>query len=367
MKRVYITKLYFIKINIYSYVNMFYISVNYVYNQVVCDDDLTVKFTSNNWLMIYKKNKYEGGTVILTQRRWREEEAKLKYQQVKVVHIEKVNVGEACKDLFTFISTCTHCDRLEIDNTTNVKNVIDGREKNSELSCRLCEVLDRLHNLIELDIRDTDLSEGGRQVLSSISHPDLRVLTLWGNRLCGQGEELKAALTRLPHLRYLNLNDSGLGGEELLCGLTQLPSSSPLLQGLSVGGHDLSSGGDQLVQVVEALPQLRVLVIYRCQLVSSALCSILEKVNTNIEILTINDNGPVTHRTPLILDHINECKSLTYMRVSSSQFSKSELSQLNSLLSAHGGRLLVDVTSKHAEWRNYIKQFNRIRDECLSL
>ena len=328
---------------------------------MVCDDDLTVEFTSNNRLLIYKKNEYEAGTVILTQRRWREEEAKLKYQQVKLAGIYNINVGEACKDLFTFISTCTHCDRLQID------NVIDGREKNSELSCRLCEVLDRLHNLIQLDIRGTDLSEGGRQVLSSISHPHLRVLTLWGNRLNVQGEELKAALTRLPHLRYLGLNDSGLGGEELLCGLTQLPSSSPLLQGLLVGAHDLSSGGDQLVQVVEALPQLRVLVINRCQLVSSALCSILEKVNTNIEILGIGGNGPVTGRTPLILDHINECKSLTYMRVSSSQFSKSELSQLNSLLSAHGGRLLVDVKPGHDLYDSYIGHITRIADECLSL
>ena len=336
------------------------ITLVYVYNQVVSDDDLEITFIEDQ-LDVYKKNKDEAGTVILTQRRWREEEAKLKYQQVKVVLIEKVNVGEACKDLFTFISTCTYCDRLLI------YDVIDGREKNSELSCRLCEVLDRLHNLIELDIQDTDLSEGGRQVLSSISHPHLRVLMLYDNRLNVEGEELKAALTRLPHLRYLDLNDSGLGGEELLCGLTQLPSSSPLLQGLLVGGHDLSSGGDQLVQVVEALPQLRLLVINRCQLVSSALCSILEKVNTNIEILDINDNGPVTDRTPLILDHINECKSLTYMKVSSSQFSKSGLSHLNSLLSAHGGRLLVDDDIDDDLWDSYRNHITRIAEECLSL
>ena len=328
---------------------------------MVCDDDLTVEFTSDNWLRIVKKNEDEAGTVILTQRRWREEEAKLIHEQVKVVYIEKVNVGEACKDLFAFISTCTHCDRLAI------YDVIDGREKNSELSCRLCEVLDRLHNLIYIDIRRTDLSEGGRQVLSSISHPQLRVLQLYNNRLNVQGEELKAALTRLPYLRYLNLNDSGLGGEELLCGLTQLPSSSPFLQGLLVGDHDLSSGGDQLVQVVEGLPQLRLLVIERCQLVSSALCSILEKVNTNIEILAINGNGPVTDRTPLILDHINECKSLTYMRVSSSQVSKSKRSKLNSLLSAHGGCLLVDPTNKHPQLDSCIKHIGRIRDKCLSL
>ena len=327
---------------------------------MVCDDDLVVDLDEDGWLEITKKNEDEAGSVILTQRRWREEEAKLKHEQVKIVYIKKVNVGEACKDLFTFISTCTHCDILYID------NVIDGREKNSELSCRLCEVLDRLHNLIYIDIRDTDLSEGGRQVLPSISHPHLRVLTLWGNRLNVEGEELKAALTRLPHLRYLQMIDSGLGGEELLCGLTQLPSSSPLLQGLLVYNHDLSSGGDQLVQVVEALPQLKVLVISECQLVSSALCSILEKVSTNIEVLDISDNGPVTDRKPLILYHINECKSLTYMRVSSSQFSQSELSQLNFQLSAHGGRLLVDDVDDDL-WDSFIKHVTRIAEECLSL
>ena len=327
--------------------------------QVVCDDDVEVDL-KDNWLGLYKKNK-EPGKATLIQRMLKEVEDKGDPKTIKTVKLEEINVGLTCEGLFGYISKCVHCKELIID------NVIDGREKNSELSYRLCEVLDRLHNLISIDIRDTDLSEGGRQVLSSISHPHLRALTLVSNILNAQGEELKAALTRLPQLRYLNLYDSGLGGEELLCGLTQLPSSSPLLQGLLVGEHDLSSGGDQLVQVVEALPQLRVLVIDRCQLVSSALSSILEKVNTNIEILAINDNGPVTDRTPLILDHINKCKSLTYMHVSSSQWSPAELSQLNSLLSAHGGCLLVDVTYKYALWDSYIKHITRIRDQCLSL
>ena len=327
----------------------------------MCDDDLTVEFTSDNWLKIKKKNDDEAGTVILTQRRWRKEEANIKREQVKLAGIYDINVGEACKDLFTFISSCTHCDRL------NIYNILDGREKNSDLSCRLCEVLDMLQNLIEIDIRYTDLSEGGKQVLSSISHPDLRVLILDENRLNVQSEELKAALTRLPQLRYLEMNDSGLGGEELLCGLKQLPPSSPLLQGLVLDDHDLSSCGDQLVQVVEALHKLRLLSVENCQLVSSALCSILEKVSTNIEILDISENGLVTDKRPLVLDHINECKSLTYMRVSSSQFSKPTLSQLNFLLSAHGGSVLMDIIEGHALWDSYIDHIDRIADECLLL
>ena len=324
---------------------------------MVYDEDLEVTFV-NNYLKVTKRNSNEGGTAILTQKRWREEEANIKPEQVESVTIQKVNVGEACKDLFTFISTCTHCTELIMN------HVIDGTEKNTELSCRLCEVLVRLHNLFRLSICSTDLSEGGRQLLSSISQPDLRLLTLWGNRLNVQGEELKAALSRLPQLRYLDLGDSGLGGEELLCGLTQLPFSSPLLQGLSVGGHDLSSGGDQLVQVVEKLPELRLLIIDRCQLESSAVCSILLKISTKIEILAYGGNGPVTDRIPLILDHINECKSLTYMLVSYNQCSPSELSHLNTLLSAHKGGLLVDAGPGHALRHNYIDHINRIVKEC---
>ena len=296
----------------------------------------------------------------LTKRRWKEIEANIKDEQIKEILIKKVNVGETCKELFTFISTCTHCTRLVIVNVT------DGREKNSELSCRLCEVLDRLHNLMQLYIRDTDLSEGERQVLSSISHPDLTVLILWGNKLYSQGEDLKAAITRLPQLRFLNLNDSGLAGEELLCLLKQLPSSSPLLRGLAVAGHDLSSGGDQLVQVVEALRRLIFLNIRCCQIVSSVLCQVLEKISTDIEVLSIHSNEAITARRQGILDHINECKSLTYMHVSSSQFSQSELSQLNSLLLAHGGGLLVGVAPGHSLWDDYNEYVNGIADNCLS-
>ena len=320
-------------------------------------DDLKVTFIEDQ-LNIRKKNDAEKGNVKLTRERWSKEKTKIKHNCVKGVII-KVNVGKACKDLFTFISTCTHCTSLGID------NVNDGLEKNSELSCRLCEVLDRLHYLLELDIRCVDLSENGRQLLSSISHPDLRGLTLISNKLYVQGEELRAAFTRLPQLTFLQLNDSGLAGEELLCGLTQLPFSTPLLQALNVGYHDLSSGGDQLVQVVEALPALRLLNIQKCQLVSSVLCSTLEKINKNIEILDISNNGPVTDRKALIFDHIQECKFLTYMQISSSQWSPAKLSQLNFLLSANGGCLLVDPTTKHAQWEKYITHIDRIRDQCI--
>ena len=326
---------------------------------MVVDEEVLVKLMGEQ-LNICKENIEGPVRGRLTKRRWKEEEANIKQKQVKEVTIYKVNVGEACKDLFTFISTCTHCTRIYI------VNVIDGRENNRELSRRLCELLDRLDHLSLFHIRGTDLSEGGSQVLSSISHPELRVLVLWGNKLYSQGENLKAAITRLPKLRFLNLNDSGLAGEELLCLLKQLPSSCPLLQGLAVAGHDLSSGGDQLVQVVEALRSLIFLNIRCCQIVSSVLCQVLEKISTDIEVLSIHSNEPVTDRQQPILDHINECKSLTYMHVSSSQWSQLELSQLSSLMLAHGGGLLVGVDPGHSLWDDYNEYVNGIADDCLS-
>ena len=324
---------------------------------MVSDDDIEVDLR-NKWLGLYKNNKGPRNAM-LTQRILKEVEENVNPKTIEVVKLKQINLGLTCEGLFGYVSKCVNSNRLIIDNVT------DGTEKNGELSCRLWEVVDRLHNLIQLDIRHTYLFEGGRQVLYSISHPDLRVLSLYKNKLYG-GEELKAALTRLPQLRLLQLDDSGFGGEELLCGLTQLPSSSPLLQSLLVGGHDFSSGGNQLVEVIEALPQLRILNIGRCQLASSAVCSILLKISRKIEILAYGRNGPVTDRKPLIFNHINECKSLTYMTVSSSQWSPAELSQLNSLLSANGGGMLVDPTPTHDLWDSYAKHVTRIRDQCLS-
>ena len=303
----------------------------------MADEELEVEFDGDKGhLEITKKNLKRPGMGRLTPEMWTEKEPNIKQEQVKHVHISKVHIEECCNELFSYIYTCINCTCLTLE------HVIDGTQKNNELSCRLYKAVDKLHALLHIHLEKIDLCEGWSQLLSSISHPDLRCLCLIENNLTGQAEELKVALTRLPQLGFLHLDDTGLGGEEMLCVLTQLPSSSPLLQGLLVGSHDLSSGGDQLVQVVEALPQLRILSVEKCQLVSSALCSILEKINTNIEILAINDNGPLSDRKAVVFDHIDKCKSLAFIFVSSNQFSESDMSELKSMLSAHGGRVLID-------------------------
>ena len=280
-------------------------------------------------------------------------------------------MGECCQELFDFISECINCTRLiivnVIDNTDKnsdlshhhpvaikklirliTPNVKGNKDKNSDLSHHLSVSIKNLTRLIEIDIRDTNLSGGWREVLD------------------GQGEVLEGLLTRLPQLRILGLNDSGLGWEEMLGVLYQLPVSSPLLQGLLVTGHDLSKAGDRLVQALTGLPKIRLLNIGNCKLPGTVISHILHQINTDIEVLLLDRNQPVPGTGPSVIDHIKQCQSLQYMKVSSSQFTKTALSQLDSSLSAHGGHLLVDVTSKHKEWGDVNKQFNRIRDECLN-
>ena len=319
-----------------------------------------MEFTRNGWLRINQKDEGGPGRVRLTPRRWRETVSKVNPQEVKGIRIKKVNVGECCQELFDFISKCINCTSLII------VNVIDNTDKNSDLSHHLSVSIKNLTRLICIDIRDTNLSRGWREVLSSITSPHIRVLTLYDDNLGGQGEVLEGLLTRLPQLRFLGLNRSGFGGEEMLGVLYQLPVSSPLLQGLMVYSHDLSKAGDRLVQALTRLPKIRLLNIQNCKLQGTVISNILHQINTDIEVLLLDRNQPVPDTGPYVIDHIKQCQSLQYMKVSSSQFTKTAQSQLDSSLSAHGGHLLVDVTSKHKEWGDVNKQLGRICDECMN-
>ena len=280
--------------------------------------------------MIYKKDEGGPGRVRLTPRRWRETARKVNPQEVKLISIKKVNVGECCPELFDFISECINCTSLII------YNVIDNTDKNIDLSHHLSVSIKNLTRLKHIDIRDTNLSRGWREVLSSITSPHIRVLSLILDNLGGQGEVLEDLLTRLPQLRYLQLNHSVLGGEEMLGVLYQLPVSSPLLQGLLVYGHDLSKAGDRLVQALTGLPKIRALNIGNCNLQGTVIGNTLHQINTDVEVLLVDRNQPVPDTAPSVFDHIKQCQSLQYLKVSSSQFTKTALSQLDSSLSATG-------------------------------
>ena len=295
----------------------------------------------------------------LTPRRWRETASKVNPQEVKGIRIKKVNVGECCQELFDFISECINCTRLII------VNVIDNTDKNSDLSHHLSVSIKNLTRLIEIDIRNTHLSRGWREVLSSITSPHIRVLTLYDDNLGGQGEVLEGLLTRLPQLRWLGLGGSGLGGEEMLGVLYQLSVSTLLLQGLILDGLDLSKALDRLLQVLSRSPKLRALSIEKCKLLGTVISNIIHQINTDIEVLCINDNKTVPDTAPSVIDHIKQCQSLQYLKVSSSQFTKTALSQLDSSLSAHGGHLLVDASHGDKDDQAVSVQLGRIRDDVL--
>ena len=142
----------------------------------------------------------------LTPRGWRETASKVNPQEVKGIRMVKVNVGECCQELFDFISECINCKQLiilnVIDNTDKnsdsshhhpvaikklirllTPNVKGNTDNNSDLSHHLSVSIKNLTRLIRIDIRDTNLSRGWREVLSSITSPHIRVLTLWGDNL----------------------------------------------------------------------------------------------------------------------------------------------------------------------------------------
>ena len=279
----------------------------------------------------------------LTPRRWRETASQVNPREVKAIRIVKVNVGECCQELFDFISECINCEGLLID------KVVDNTDNNSDLSHHLSVSIKNLTRLTEIDIRDTSLSRGWRWVLSSITSPHIRVLTLYNGNLGGQGGVLKDLLIRLPQLRWLGLGNTGLTGEEMLDVLYQLPNSSPLLQGLMVACIDLSNAEDRLVQALIGLPKMKALNIGNRKLQGTVISNILDQINIDIEVLCIDRKNQSVNTATSVFDHIKQCHSLQYLRVSSSQFTKTALSQLDSTQSAHGGNLLVDATNKHKE------------------
>ena len=148
--------------------------------------------------------------------------------------------------------------------------------------------------------------------------------------------------------------------------LYQLPTSSPLLQALMVDSHDLSKAGYRLVQAMTGLPKIGALSIENCKLPGTVISNILHQINTDIEVLCIDYNEAVPDTAPSVIDHIKQCQSLQYLMVSSSQFTKTALSQLDSSLSAHGGHLLVDASPGDKDYQAVVEQLTRICDECLN-
>ena len=295
--------------------------------------------------------------VRLTLGRWTDVAKKINPQELKSVTLGHVNVGKCCKELFTVLSQCAKCTSLILD------YVMDCTDDNRDLAHYLSITMKHLTGLIAISLTNTNLMSGWGKVLSSISSCQIRVLFLIGKDLGGQGKVLRELLTRLKQLRFLELINSGLEGQEMLDVLEQLPISCPLLEGLDVAGHELNEAGDKLVHAVTRLPKLRVLNIENCHLQGTITSNILQQISKDIVVLSISLNQLVPDTPASIFNHIKQCKSLQYLKVSSSQFK--ETAQLNSILSEHGGHLLVDATNEHKECENLNKQMTKILEECL--
>ena len=305
--------------------------------------------------------KNESSRAPLTQENWKKLKVNKKHLQIKGVHIVFVNVGECCKELFSFMAKCLNCKKFI------TYSIADNTLNNSNLAHHLSKSLKYLQKMVKIDIRDTNLNAGWKEVLLSILSPEVRVLILDKNNLVGHGHELGTLLSRLSLLGFLQISNSGIGGEMLLYVMSLLPQYCPLLMGLLVPNHDLSSAGESLVLTIAKLPKLKLLNIQDCQLQGTVLRNILQDINKGIEVLLLDRNNALsgTQVNPLLA--LSTSPSLQFLSVSSDHLTSGTLSLLDSNLSEHGGHLLVDATTEHSKYNNVIEHINGIREECLYL
>ena len=252
-------------------------------------------------------------------------------KEVKGVRIDCVELVDTAQRLFTFISQCNVCTKILL------YQVKDNTQNNKDLSQALVLAFQGLQNLSEIEISDTKFGENWGSVLNSI-HSSC-ILRFDQSDLTDQYWPLGRLLARCPSLVWLSLKHTGLADDELIFILSKLPSCCPSLKGLLVEGHNLSSGGKELAEVVRDLPDLKVLNIGKCHLKEDDLCVILANIYESIETLEIHDNDAFVKGVP---ESINKFKALKYLSVSSSQFSSLDLSQLHAALSEHDGRLIVN-------------------------
>ena len=267
---------------------------------------------------------------------------------------------EDCTELFNFISKCTNVTKLLL------YELSDSSDNNHDLIQGLSHTLHNLNKLLRFDLRDTPLGGEGGVVFSSISSPHIRVLDLNNSIISGSGNRLTACLTRLHQLGYLCLNGCCLSKDEVQSVVAILPQSCPRLSGLLMRGHDLTESG--LDQAVDKLPELKLLNIQNCIVdEKQRLEKIIDNTQNDIEMLTINKvvgRGKDLDDTKLC-DMLKQRKLIKYLSVSGDQLSVRGQQKVRDVLALTGGRLLVDVRPGHEQWKDLMKHFARIRDQCL--
>ena len=327
------------------------------YPNEVVNGDLVIELT-NDFLKIYNKVDTGLNRETLTKKRWKQQEGKIKKDLVKGLSIVLINFSDSCQDVFSFIADCPNCIRVVMD------RVNDTSPDNKDLSGNLSQALESLLGVQCVDIRSTDLGVLWERVLKALNGDTLEVLALQHNNLSGQGEVLLNQLSKLSHLQFLNLFDSGMTPQELLLLLPSLPNSCPLLRGLNIGRHNLSEGGERLIKLVENLPYLKLFVVCRCHLLGEVLAQVVHVLHPGIEVLGLEENSKVSNASA-VLEQIKQFKSLKYMRISSGQFSNQTINDMKAAISEHDGYLLVDHIPEE-EWKQYIGYCRQIYEMCIS-
>ena len=298
-----------------------------------------------------KGSRYElKGSANLTKRKWKDKTSSLDPQQVKVVLIQDVNIGDCHDKIQTFLAKCKHCSQLIIEGAT------DNTTNNADLSQFLSASFRLMVQLLRVDIRNVELVDGWQDVLSAVPS-FIKSFTLKRVDLVNQGEKLSDTLISRNDIKVLNLGYSGMRGYELIGVLITLPHSCHELKVLILVSNNLSCHWKLFTDVVEHLPKLVLLDIEDCQLSTTNVNVVMQKINKEVEILEIQNNDTSSDKQ-LDLECIKLLKSIKFIVVSSDQVS-SNLTELKSILLNTEGEVLV-TPCEDSEMKLYYAYYNKL-------
>ena len=234
----------------------------------------------------------------------------------------------------------------------------------SEISQGLCAALPHLVNLKRFDLRHIYIGDKMTEVMNSINAPNLKVICLSGSHLSGCGRALVNCLTKLPFLKYLNLNSCKMSAnetEEVVC---SLPKSCPFLVSILLQGSDLST--TKLDVVVQQLPKLKILNISKCIMDNKEILKTAENAPLGLRILAISNilGGKGVLEEAALYSVIKERHSLMYLCVSEDQISPDGRKKLAAVLAPRLGHLMTEGHNS-PWWKNYIIYYNSIAAACM--
>ena len=318
----------------------------------ISDDQIELKFTSNKWLQINKKETAVVEKPPLTATRWHQFKGTVQKYEVKAFSMEEVNIGYCCENVFDFIAQCNNITKLliyTIQDSNSDRDIVTG----------LTAVLPRLNKLKWLDIWDVNMGSEGSNVISSVNSPDLRILDLTRTGLSGVGSSLTSALHRFPHLSYLSLFYSGLTKDESLSVLNTLPSSCPYIVSLNICPAKFTSEETKPVCKLNKLISL----CLDFETIEDWLRS-LDQFPQPLEMIDLYGYNSMGNELNRFIAIISSYTKLCYLVVNEDVLDHEAEDKVGKVIAKKGGRLVVRSRDSQG-LQEYCDQIAKLRYDCM--